>query len=93
MTWSPTGLRSEKQQLAQPSSLKSDQHQFSLNNICNMSSGEKLWESIMLETMSMLHEVVTAYLKIDGALSNRAHICYHFVKRSGFVRFQRHNNL
>ena len=33
MTWSPTGVRSEKQQLAQPSSLKSDQHQFSLNNI------------------------------------------------------------
>ena len=59
MTWSPTGLRSEKQQLAQPSSLKSDQHQFSLNNICNASSREKLWESIMLETMSMLHEVVT----------------------------------
>ena len=69
MTWSPTGLiRSVKQQLAQPSSVKSDQHQFSLNNICNTSSREKLWESIMLETMSMLHEGVTAYLKIEGAL-------------------------
>ena len=58
MTWSTTSLRSVKQQLAQ--SLKSDQHQFSPNNICNTSSREKLWASIMLEKMSTLHEVVTA---------------------------------
>ena len=60
MTRSPTGLiRSVKQQLAQPSSVKSDQHQFSLNTICDTLSREKLWESIMLETMSTLHKVVT----------------------------------
>ena len=92
--FSCSSIRSVKQQLAQPSSLKSDQHQFSLNNInLQYIIKRKVMGINMLETMSTLHEVVTAYLKIKGALSNRAHICYRFVMRSGFVRFQRRNNL
>ena len=92
--FSCSSIRSVKQQLAQPSSLKGDQHQFSLNNInLQYTIKRKVMAINMLETMSTLHEVVATYLKIKGALSHRAHVCYRFVMRSGFVCFQRHNNL
>ena len=92
--FSCSSIRSVKQQLAQPSSLKSDQHQFSLNDInLQFTIKRKVMAINMLETMSTLHEVVATYLKITGALSHRAHVCYRFVMRSGFVCFQRHNNL